>query len=319
MDITTIKYPSHNDLVQWYYQLAKDIAESAEVTPEEVNELIAAYVEEHPYPVVPSDIITASNAAQNVVTSVNGKKGDVTVTGGGDVPDNVLTEDNIAQNAVTSFNGKVGAVTGVSSVNGQTGEVTVEEVPANVITTDNLGGLAVLSFNGQTGVVNYAPPVTSVNGRTGAVSVSESPANVITTDNIAGRAVTSFNGAVGAVTGVTSVNGQTGASVSLLTNIPGGVDINIGGGKVLRIANINLTYGLGGTSYYAGVFPKQGATNIDLLASATFMSDPAPFAPSYAGIDQSEGVWTVVIGGLSSGTAPAPGTTKTACVAAVVS
>lgn len=118
MDITTIKYPSHNDLVQWYYQLAQKIADGAGVTTEEVNALIAAYIEEHPYPVVPADVITASNAAQNVVTSVNGEKGDVTVPG---VPANVITGDNIGQNAVTSFNGAVGAVTGLKSVNGKTG------------------------------------------------------------------------------------------------------------------------------------------------------------------------------------------------------
>ena len=125
MDIT-IKYPSHNDLVQWYYQLAQDIAEAAGVTPEVVNALIAAYIEEHPYPVVPADVITASNAAQNVVTSVNGERGDVTVETGGSVPDNVITGDNIAQNAVTSFNGQKGAVNytaPVTSVNGMTGAV----------------------------------------------------------------------------------------------------------------------------------------------------------------------------------------------------
>lgn len=124
MDITTIKYPSHNDLVQWYYLLAQTISEAAGVTPEEVNALIDAYIKEHPYPVVPADIITASNAAQNVVTSVNGEKGDVTVKGGGDVPDNVVTTDNIAQNAVTSFNGQVGGINytpPVVSVNGMTG------------------------------------------------------------------------------------------------------------------------------------------------------------------------------------------------------
>lgn len=136
MDITTIKYPSHNDLVQWYYQLAQRIAESAGVTPEDVNALIEAYIEEHPYPVVPADVITASNAAQNVVTSVNGEKG---------------------------------AVTGVSSVNGQTGVVTVAEVPSNVITGDNIAGNAVTSFNGGKGDIDYTPPVTSVNGMTGNV------------------------------------------------------------------------------------------------------------------------------------------------------
>lgn len=169
---TTIKYPSHNDLVQWYYQLAQKISDSAGVTPEQVNDLIDAYIAEHPYPVVPDDIITQANAAANVVTSVNGEKGDVTVSGGGDVPDNVLTEDNIAQHAVTSFNGTVGAVkytAPVTSVNGRGGDVTVAESPPNVVTTDTLGALAVLTFNGQTGYVSYTPPVTSVNGMKGDV------------------------------------------------------------------------------------------------------------------------------------------------------
>lgn len=177
MDITTIKYPSHNDLVQWYYQLAQSIAEAAGVTPEDVNALIAAYIEEHPYPVVPADVITESNAAQNVVTSVNGKKGDVTVTGGGDVPENVVTTDNIGQNAVTSFNGLKGDVTGVKSVNGQTGEVTVPGVPANVLTADNIGQNAVTRFNGAVGEVTG---VTSVNGLTGPnVSLATSGDGVI--------------------------------------------------------------------------------------------------------------------------------------------
>lgn len=193
---TTIKYPSHNDLVQWYYQLAQSIAESAGVTPEQVNDLIDAYITEHPYPVVPDDIITQTNAAANVVTSVNGEKGDVTVTGGGDVPENVITTDNIAQNAVTSFNGVKGDVTGVASVNGRTGVVTVSESPANVITIDNLAANAVTSFNGAKGDVTG---VTSVNGKTGVVTVAESPQNVITDDNISTKAVTSFNGEVGAV------------------------------------------------------------------------------------------------------------------------
>lgn len=163
MDIT-IKYPSHNDLVQWYYQLAKNISEAAGVTPEEVNALIAAYIEENPYPVVPEGIITQANAAENVVTSVNGEKGDVTVTGGGDVPENVVTTDNIAQNAVTSFNGSKGDVTGVTSVNGQTGAVTVPAVPSNVLTADNIAQNAVTSFNGAKGDVTG---VTSVNGKAG--------------------------------------------------------------------------------------------------------------------------------------------------------
>lgn len=171
MGITTIKYPSHNELVQWYYQLAQRIADEAGVTPEQVNQMIEDYITEHPYPVVPSDIITESNAGEFVVTSVNGERGDVTV-GGGVVPDNVLTKDNIAQNAVTSFNGAKGPVNytaPVTSVNGQTGAVTVPTVPENVVTSDNIAGQAVTSFNGQNGAVNYTAPVTSVNGMKGDV------------------------------------------------------------------------------------------------------------------------------------------------------
>lgn len=275
MDIT-IKYPSHNDLVQWYYQLAQCIAESAGVTPEEVNALIGAYIEDHPYPVVPDGIITQANAAENVVTSVNGKKGDVTVTSGGDVPENVITTDNIGQNAVTSF-------------------------------------------NGQHGAVNYTAPVTSVNGQTGAVTVPGVPANVITGDNIAQNAVTSFNGAVGAVTGVTSVNGKTGANISLTTSQEGRVEVSIGNGLTLLTAYITVTYGVGGTSYYAGILPKGDKTVFHILMSGVFTDNPSPFTPNFVGLDLSEGVWTIIFGGLSSGTAPPVGTKKNACVTAIVS
>lgn len=274
MDFTTIKYPSHNELVQWYYQLAQKIADEAGVTPEEVNDLIAAYIDEHPYPVVPSDIITVSNAYENVVTSVNGERGDVTVTGGGDIPDNVITKDNIAQNAVTSFNGVKGNVTGVSSVNGKTGAVTVPVVPNNVITGDN----------------------------------------------IAKNAVTSFNGDIGAVRGVTSVNGQEGPNVSLAVTRPSDrIEINIGNGMYLVSQNVTMTYGVGGAEGYVGVFPKDGKTAIRLLISAEFTDNPAPFTPSCFMLDLSEGTWTIVIGGLSSGTVPSDGTTKNACITMIVS
>lgn len=274
MDFTTIKYPSHNDLVQWYYKLAQKIADSAGVTPEEVNALIAVYIDEHPYPVVPSDIITMSNASENVVTSVNGERGDVTVKGGGDIPDNVITTDNIVQNAVTSFNGTKGAVTGVSSVNGQTGAVKIPGVPNNVITSDT----------------------------------------------IAQNAVTSFNGAVGPVRGVTSVNGQEGPSVSLAVAKPSDrIEINIGNGMYIVSQNVTMTYGVGGTEGYVGVFPKDGKTTIRLLLSAEFTDNPAPFTPSCFMLDTSEGEWTIVIGGLSSGTSPSDGTTKNACITVILS
>ena len=87
----------------------------------------------------------------------------------------------------------------------------------------------VTSFNGQTGDVTYtapAPPVTSVNGATGAVTIPvPTKTSDLTNDSgfITNAGVTSFNGAAGAITytaPVTSVNGSTGAvTVSVPTKL----------------------------------------------------------------------------------------------------
>lgn len=99
---------------------------------------------------------------------------------------------------VTSVNGQTGDVRietasgGVTSVNGQTGDVTVAS--------------GVTSVNGQTGDVTVASGVTSVNGQTGDVTIEVGGGG--------GSGVTSFNGLTGAITytpPVTSVNGLTGA------------------------------------------------------------------------------------------------------------
>lgn len=71
-------------------------------------------------------------------------------------------------------------------------------------TTEDLGIEAgVSSFNGQTGNVTYTAPVTSVNGRTGAVTIAvPTKTSQLTNDSgfITSAPVTSVNGQTGAVT-----------------------------------------------------------------------------------------------------------------------
>lgn len=101
----------------------------------------------------------------------------------------------------------------VTSVNGQTGAVTVD--------------VGVTSFNGSTGAVTYTAPVTSVNGATGAVTVDVG--------------VTSFNGSTGAVTytaPVTSVNGATGA---VTLSIPSGAAASKGVTDKTASANLGTS------------------------------------------------------------------------------
>ena len=77
----------------------------------------------------------------------------------GGIPMAKKSEVDAIDVGVTSFNGSKGAVTysaPVSSVNGQTGAVSVD--------------VGVTSFNGSKGAVTYSAPVSSVNGKTGAVT-----------------------------------------------------------------------------------------------------------------------------------------------------
>lgn len=91
------------------------------------------------------------------VKSVNGKTGTVVL----DAEDVGAVPSEGFEFPVTSVNGQTGAVTvavPVTSVNGQTGAVTVN-VP-------------VTSVNGETGAVTIEVPVTSVNGQTGEVTLT---------------------------------------------------------------------------------------------------------------------------------------------------
>ncbi len=95
---------------------------------------------------------------------------------------------------------------GVTSVNGETGDV-VLDIPTKTSDLTNDSGFitdaGVTSFNGATGAVTYTAPVTSVNGNTGAVTVSV-PTKTSDLTNDSGFITDA---------GVTSVNGETGAVV----------------------------------------------------------------------------------------------------------
>ena len=164
-------------------------------------------------------------SASSAVNTVNGQSGDVVITasdvGLGNV-DNVqqYSATNPPPYPVTSVNGQTGAVTvtaPVTSVNGMTGDV---------IVSGGGGQGDVLSVNGQNGVVvldktdiglgnvdnvqqysatNPPPyPVTSVNGQTGDVTVS-------------GGAVDSVNGQTGTVVLGSKVSAPISASASDIT------------------------------------------------------------------------------------------------------
>ena len=163
---------------------------------------------------------------------------------------------------VRTFNGKTGDIIGVSSVNGQTGDVTLQ------------AGGAVESVNGKTGDVTltgddislsasdnqsisgvidtlYGPdnappyPVTSVNTKTGAVEIKGSDISVSDSNDetVATELAKKYDATNQPPYPVTSVNGQTGD-----------VEISAGGGAVdsvngktgavlLTAADINATAG----------------------------------------------------------------------------
>lgn len=163
---------------------------------------------------------------------------------------------------VRTFNGKTGDIIGVSSVNGQTGDVTIQ------------GGGAVDSVNGKTGDVTltgddislsaagdqsissvigtlYGPanappyPVTSVNTKTGAVALKGSDISVSddNDESLAAELAKKYDANNPPPYPVTSVNGQTG-DVEISTG-GGAVDSVNGktGAVLLTASDINATAG----------------------------------------------------------------------------
>lgn len=169
-------------LQSWYDAMIEYIDEHS-VSPEEIEQAVADYLEEHP--------ITAP------VTSVNSKIGDV-VLNASDV--GALPNTTVIPTKTSQLQNDSGYITSapVTSVNGQTGNVTIS-VPTKTSDLQNDSGYIT------------SVPVSSVNSKTGAVTLTASDVGALPSTT---TYVSSFNGSTGAVTytaPVTSVNGQTGA------------------------------------------------------------------------------------------------------------
>ena len=101
----------------------------------------------------------------------------------------------------------------VTSVNNQTGAVSLALGDTNVIEAITFNGNAV-SVNSKTAAITYSAPVTSVNGNTGAVTITPGDANVI-------EAIT-FNGnAVSVSSKTAAITASIPTKVSDLTNDSG--------------------------------------------------------------------------------------------------
>ena len=148
----------------------------------------------------------------------------------------------------------------VTSVNGQTGDVTVD--------------VGVTSFNGSKGAVTYSAPVSSVNGKTGAVKIDVG--------------VTSVNGQTGAVTGlVRSVNGT-------VADPSGNVALQLGGTVTQKFTetasiskNATVTKTISGLTPYKPVFYVFKVTaqyyhlSIGVTSGGVLNSESSAF-PSYS-------------------------------------
>ena len=176
--------------LQSWYDAMIDYIDDHSVSPEDLAEAVAEYIEEHPI--------------EAPVMSVNGETGEVVL----DAEDVGALPDNTSY--VSSFNGSTGAVTysaPVTSVNGQTGAVTVT--------------IPVTSVNGQTGAVVLSIPtkVSQLQNDSGFGTYSK-PSGGIPKSDLANAVQTSLGKADSALQSapVSSVDGKTGA----VTIIPTG-------------------------------------------------------------------------------------------------
>lgn len=230
---------------------------------------------------------------------------------------------------VRTFNGKTGDVVGVSSVNGQTGDVTVQTGGAVDSVNGKTGNVTItgddISLNASddqsiSGVIDtlYGPdnvppyPVTSVNSKTGAVELKGSDISVSDNndESVASELAKKYDASNQPPYPVTSVNGQTGD-----------VEISTGGGAVesvngktgavlLTASDINAT--AGGTvqqninTFSSGIEElgnevnslQQGVANLETEVDGKYSaSNPPPYPVTSV----NGGTGTVTVGYLQSG------------------
>ena len=171
--------------LQSWYDAMIDYIDDHSVSPEQIEQAVADYLEEHP--------------VQAPVTSVNSKTGDVVLTasdvGAYTKPSGGIPKSDLASAVQTSLGKADTALQSapVTSVNSKTGAVTLN--------ASDVGALP----------STYTAPVTSVDGKTGDVQIMPSggTAGQVLTKTASGTAWQTVSGG-GAVD---SVNGQTGTVV----------------------------------------------------------------------------------------------------------
>lgn len=133
--------------------------------------------------------------------------------------DKYLQENPITGNFYSSENPPPYPVT---SVNGKTGDVTIEGGTGDAYSPDNPPPY----------------PVTSVNGKTGAVTIDVDTSGMYSPTNPPPYPVTSVNGKTGAVTGLYDASNQPPYPVTSVNGKTGAVEITAGG---LSVSNANST------------------------------------------------------------------------------
>lgn len=199
--------------LQSWYDAMIDYIDEHSVSPEQIEQAVADYLDAHP--------------VQAPVTSVNGEIGAVVLTASdvGALPSSTqipsktsdLTNDSgFLTSAVTSWNGQTGAVTytaPVTMVNNKTGNVILNASEVGALPSSTVVPTRTSQLTNDSGYITSAP-ISSVDGKTGAVTV-------LPTGGTSGQVLSKASGSNYDVTWTTvsgggavdSVNGQTGVVV----------------------------------------------------------------------------------------------------------
>lgn len=202
------------------------------------------------------------------VTSVNGQTGDVQLDASdvGALPDNTPIPEKTSdlQNDSGYVNQTQAAnAAPVQSVNGQTGDVTLDASDVGALPDDTPIPEKTSDLQNDSGYVNQtqaanAAPVQNVNGKTGNVSLEASDVGALPDDT---TYVSSFNGQTGPVTyqaPVQSVNGQTGNVQLQIPTVPTNVSAFTNDAGYLTSEDVGPVFTIKGSVYQYSDLPTTG-------------------------------------------------------------
>ena len=157
----------------------------------------------------------------------------------------------------------LGIDAGVTSVNGQTGDVTLNASDVGALPDDTPIPEKTSDLQNDSGYVNQtqaanAAPVQKVNGKTGNVSLDASDVGALPDDT---TYVSSFNGQTGPVTyqaPVQSVNGQTGNVQLQIPTVPTNVSAFTNDAGYLTSEDVGSVFTIKGSVYQYSDLPGTG-------------------------------------------------------------